>query len=103
MNLGQEDQKGKFRRVQNIEFLKEIYRQMILIVCCQNTERKAEERKTQQGGPVLEKADEGTIAPTSRNEQDQATRMPDEEVINHGKTKKGEERVQRNPCPWRSW
>ncbi|GFS89085.1 zinc finger MYM-type protein 1 [Trichonephila clavipes] len=24
--------------------------------------------------------------------------MPDEEVINNGKTRKGEERVQRNPC-----
>ncbi|GFV75246.1 uncharacterized protein TNCV_295611 [Trichonephila clavipes] len=40
---------------------------------------------------------------TSRSEQDQATRMPDEEVINNGKTRKGEERVQTNPCHWRSW
>ncbi|GFV93363.1 RNase H domain-containing protein [Trichonephila clavipes] len=29
--------------------------------------------------------------------------MPDEEVINKGKTRKGEERVQINPCHWRSW
>ncbi|GFY31728.1 uncharacterized protein TNCV_4200371 [Trichonephila clavipes] len=29
--------------------------------------------------------------------------MPDEEVINNGKTMKGEERVLRNPCHWRSW
>ncbi|GFY06743.1 hypothetical protein TNCV_2202781 [Trichonephila clavipes] len=28
--------------------------------------------------------------------------MPDEEVINNGKTRKGEERGQRNPCHWRS-
>ncbi|GFW44271.1 hypothetical protein TNCV_1747001 [Trichonephila clavipes] len=38
-----------------------------------------------------EKAEEGTIAPTSKIEQDQATRMPDEEVINNGKTRKGED------------
>ncbi|GFX44235.1 uncharacterized protein TNCV_4120311 [Trichonephila clavipes] len=49
-----------------------------------------------------EKAEEGTIAPTLKSEQDQATRMPDEEVINNGKTRKGEERGQRNPCHWRS-
>ncbi|GFW68564.1 retrovirus-related Pol polyprotein from transposon 412 [Trichonephila clavipes] len=50
-----------------------------------------------------EKAEKGTIVHTSKSEQDQATRMPDEEVINDGKTRKGEERVQRNPCHWRSW
>ncbi|GFW47145.1 uncharacterized protein TNCV_55981 [Trichonephila clavipes] len=50
-----------------------------------------------------EKAEKGTIVHTSKSEQDQATRMPDEEVINNGKTTKGEERVQRNPCHWRSW
>ncbi|GFV34784.1 uncharacterized protein TNCV_1450881 [Trichonephila clavipes] len=50
-----------------------------------------------------EKAEKGTIVRTSRSEQDQATRMPDEEVINNGKTRKGDERVQRNPCHWRSW
>ncbi|GFT72592.1 histone-lysine N-methyltransferase SETMAR [Trichonephila clavipes] len=51
---------------------------------------------------VPEKAEKGTIVHTSRSEQDQATRMPDEEVINNGKTRKGEERGQRNPCHWRS-
>ncbi|GFX69901.1 uncharacterized protein TNCV_4392541 [Trichonephila clavipes] len=50
-----------------------------------------------------EKAEKGTVVHTSKSEQDQATRMPDEEVINNGKTRKGEERVQRNPCHWRSW
>ncbi|GFU89862.1 uncharacterized protein TNCV_4743031 [Trichonephila clavipes] len=50
-----------------------------------------------------EKAEEGTIAPTLKNEQDQTTRMPDEEVINNGKTREGEERVRKNLCPWRSW
>ncbi|GFV56784.1 hypothetical protein TNCV_5003111 [Trichonephila clavipes] len=35
-----------------------------------------------------EKAEEGTIAPTSKSEHDQATRMPYEEVINNGKTRK---------------
>ncbi|GFX11727.1 uncharacterized protein TNCV_4340721 [Trichonephila clavipes] len=40
-----------------------------------------------------EKAEEGTTAPTSKSEQDQATRMPDEEVINNGRTRKGKERV----------
>ncbi|GFX05903.1 integrase catalytic domain-containing protein [Trichonephila clavipes] len=43
------------------------------------------------------------IAPTTKNEQDQATRMPDKEVINNGKTRKGEERVRKSLCPWRSW
>ncbi|GFY16778.1 uncharacterized protein TNCV_4337791 [Trichonephila clavipes] len=50
-----------------------------------------------------EKAEKETIVHTSRSEQDQATRRPDEEVINNSKTRKGEERVQRNPCHWRSW
>ncbi|GFU69090.1 hypothetical protein TNCV_4458171 [Trichonephila clavipes] len=50
-----------------------------------------------------EKAEEETIAPTSKSEQDQATRMPDEEVINNGKTRKGKERVRESPYPWRSW
>ncbi|GFU84679.1 uncharacterized protein TNCV_3782051 [Trichonephila clavipes] len=49
-----------------------------------------------------EKAEKGTIVHTSKSEQDQATRVPDEEVINNGKTRKGQERVQRNPCHWRS-
>ncbi|GFY01138.1 uncharacterized protein TNCV_5076051 [Trichonephila clavipes] len=63
------------------------------------------ERKTQQGGPVRSRKGKGrrTIAPTSKNEQDQATRMPDEKVINNGKTRKGEERVRKSLCPWRSW
>ncbi|GFU88281.1 hypothetical protein TNCV_846741 [Trichonephila clavipes] len=39
MNLGQEEEKGKFRRVQNIEFLKEICREIILIVFGQKTEK----------------------------------------------------------------
>ncbi|GFV17382.1 uncharacterized protein TNCV_3078211 [Trichonephila clavipes] len=57
------------------------------------------ERKTQQGGPSRSrKGRERNDSPTLRSEQDQATRMPDEEVINNGKTKKGEERGQRNPC-----
>ncbi|GFT70160.1 retrovirus-related Pol polyprotein from transposon 17.6 [Trichonephila clavipes] len=50
-----------------------------------------------------EKAEEGTIAPTSKNEQDQATRMPDEELIDNGKTRKGEESVQKSLYSWRSW
>ncbi|GFY17945.1 uncharacterized protein TNCV_3384381 [Trichonephila clavipes] len=49
-----------------------------------------------------EKAEEGTIAPTSKNEQDLATRMPDKEVINNCKTRKREERVRKSLCPWRS-
>ncbi|GFV49141.1 uncharacterized protein TNCV_236751 [Trichonephila clavipes] len=49
-----------------------------------------------------EKAEKGTIVHTSKNEQDQATRIPDEELINNGKTRKGEERGQRNPCHWSS-
>ncbi|GFX57069.1 uncharacterized protein TNCV_2963491 [Trichonephila clavipes] len=63
------------------------------------------ERKAQQGGPVRSRKgrERGTIVHTSRSEQDQATRMPDEEVINNGKTRKGEERGQRNPCHWKSW
>ncbi|GFY08454.1 hypothetical protein TNCV_1358581 [Trichonephila clavipes] len=62
------------------------------------------ERKTQQGGPVRSrKGRGGTIVPASKNEQDQATRMPDEEVINKGKTRKGEKRVRKSLCPWRFW
>ncbi|GFT73249.1 uncharacterized protein TNCV_459631 [Trichonephila clavipes] len=49
-----------------------------------------------------EKAEKGTILHTSKSEQDQATKMPDEKVLNNGKTRKGEERVQRNSCHWRS-
>ncbi|GFT06375.1 hypothetical protein TNCV_1145621 [Trichonephila clavipes] len=60
-------------------------------------------RHNKEGQFDPEKAEKGTIVHTSRSEQDQATRMPDEEVINNGKTRKGEERGQRNPCHWRSW
>ncbi|GFV86804.1 transposon Ty3-I Gag-Pol polyprotein [Trichonephila clavipes] len=58
------------------------------------------ERKTQQGGPVRSRKgrERNYNSHTSNSEQDQTTRMPDEEVINNGKTRKGEERVQRNPC-----
>ncbi|GFY17452.1 uncharacterized protein TNCV_658651 [Trichonephila clavipes] len=49
-----------------------------------------------------EKAEEGMIAPTSKSEQDQATRMPDEEVINNSKTRKGKERVRESLYPWRA-
>ncbi|GFX28134.1 uncharacterized protein TNCV_424611 [Trichonephila clavipes] len=62
--------------------------------------RREKRRKEDQFDP--EKAEKGTIVHTSKSEQDQATRVPDEEVINNGKTRKGEERVQRNPCHWRS-
>ncbi|GFW16019.1 uncharacterized protein TNCV_4432921 [Trichonephila clavipes] len=65
------------------------------------TDHREEDNKDDQFDP--ETAEEGTIAPTSKSEQDQATRMPDEVVIDNGKTRKGEERVQRNPCHWRSW
>ncbi|GFT03724.1 uncharacterized protein TNCV_1102651 [Trichonephila clavipes] len=39
-----------------------------------------------------EKAGEGTTTPTSKSEQDQATGMPDKEVINNDRTRKGKER-----------
>ncbi|GFX65805.1 uncharacterized protein TNCV_2043381 [Trichonephila clavipes] len=45
MNLSQEGQKGRLRRVLNIECIKELCRQMILIVFCQKIERKAEQKK----------------------------------------------------------
>ncbi|GFW03425.1 hypothetical protein TNCV_1739751 [Trichonephila clavipes] len=63
------------------------------------------ERKTQQGGPVRYRKDrERNYSPhTSKKEQDQATKIPEEKVINNDKTRKGEERVQRNPCYWRTW
>ncbi|GFV96598.1 hypothetical protein TNCV_3260621 [Trichonephila clavipes] len=45
MNLGREDQKEIFRRVQNIEYLKELCRRTVkLIVICQNLERKKPKR-----------------------------------------------------------
>ncbi|GFU51635.1 uncharacterized protein TNCV_82651 [Trichonephila clavipes] len=65
------------------------------------TDHREEHKKEYQFDS--EKALKGTIVHTSKSEQDQATRMPDEEVITNGKTRKGEERVQRNPCHWRSW
>ncbi|GFY33404.1 retrovirus-related Pol polyprotein from transposon 297 [Trichonephila clavipes] len=40
-----------------------------------------------------EKAEEGTTTPTSKSEQDQTTGMPDEEVINNGRTRKEKKRV----------
>ncbi|GFS56972.1 retrovirus-related Pol polyprotein from transposon 17.6 [Trichonephila clavipes] len=58
------------------------------------------ERKTQQGGPVRSRKGR------ERNDSpyiEERARMPNEEVINNGKTRKGEERVERNPCNWRSW
>ncbi|GFS95478.1 hypothetical protein TNCV_2806031 [Trichonephila clavipes] len=64
--------------------------------------REMRERHNKEVQFNPEKAEKVTIIHTSKSEQDQATRIPDEEVINHGKTRKGEERVQRNPCHWRS-
>ncbi|GFX54152.1 hypothetical protein TNCV_2337881 [Trichonephila clavipes] len=64
--------------------------------------REMRGRHYKEGQFDPEKAEKGTIVHTSRSEQDQATRMPDEEVINNVKTRKREERVQRNPH-WRSW
>ncbi|GFW54622.1 hypothetical protein TNCV_5109961 [Trichonephila clavipes] len=55
------------------------------------TNHREEDNREDQFDP--EKAEKGTIVHTSKSEQDQATRMPDEEVINNGKTRKGEERV----------
>ncbi|GFU40084.1 hypothetical protein TNCV_5016111 [Trichonephila clavipes] len=43
-----------------------------------------------------EKQEKGTIVHTSKSEQDQATRVPDEEVINNGKTRKGQERTKKS-------
>ncbi|GFY06747.1 retrovirus-related Pol polyprotein from transposon opus [Trichonephila clavipes] len=63
-------------------------------------ETRGRHNKEDQFDP--EKAEKGTIVHTSKSEKNQATRMPDEEVINNGKTRKGEERGQRNPCHWRS-
>ncbi|GFX44405.1 uncharacterized protein TNCV_1394261 [Trichonephila clavipes] len=62
------------------------------------------ERKAQQGGPVRSrKGRKRNDSPYIKERTDQATRMPDEELINNGKTRKGEERGQRNPYHWRSW
>ncbi|GFX21709.1 uncharacterized protein TNCV_1200891 [Trichonephila clavipes] len=59
------------------------------------------ERKTQQGGPVRSRRGRGRnySPPTLKSEQNQATRMPDEEVINNGRTRKGEERVRESHYP----
>ncbi|GFY36461.1 hypothetical protein TNCV_26591 [Trichonephila clavipes] len=87
MDLGREDQKGRFRRVQNIECIKELCRQMILIAFCQKNRKKSRtektvtpttsgynlrprngkgvesrptiEKKTQHGGPVLSRKGRG--------------------------------------------
>ncbi|GFW72295.1 hypothetical protein TNCV_703321 [Trichonephila clavipes] len=45
------------------------------------------------------KAEEGKTTPTSKSEQDQATGMPEEEVINNERTRKEKERVVEDPCP----
>ncbi|GFW13479.1 uncharacterized protein TNCV_1209451 [Trichonephila clavipes] len=64
--------------------------------------RPTMEMKTQQGGPVRARKSK---APTLKSKQDQATRMPDEEVINNKRTRKGkDERILAEPCVclWRS-
>ncbi|GFV00371.1 hypothetical protein TNCV_3643491 [Trichonephila clavipes] len=96
MNLGREDQKGRFRRIQNIEYLKELcrsnYKTNSYLPNFRKKSRREEavtpttssynlrprsrkraesrptiERKTQQGGPVRsEKADEGERQPLHR-------------------------------------
>ncbi|GFV80801.1 uncharacterized protein TNCV_1901161 [Trichonephila clavipes] len=61
--------------------------------------RPTTERKTQQGGPSQSRKGK------ERNDSpyiEERTSMPEEEVINNGKIRKGEERGQRNPCHWRS-
>ncbi|GFU42239.1 hypothetical protein TNCV_4554211 [Trichonephila clavipes] len=45
------------------------------------------------------KAEEGKTTPTSKSEQDQATGMLEEAVINNGRTRKGKERILEDPCP----
>ncbi|GFX81308.1 uncharacterized protein TNCV_2512971 [Trichonephila clavipes] len=61
------------------------------------------EMKTQQGGPVPGKSKEGTTAPASKSKQDQATRIPDGEVVHNKRTREGkEERIPTDPSPWRS-
>ncbi|GFT63348.1 retrovirus-related Pol polyprotein from transposon 17.6 [Trichonephila clavipes] len=50
-------------------------------------------RHNREGQVDPEIAEEGTATPTSKSEQDEATRMPDEEKINNGRTRKGKERV----------
>ncbi|GFT33155.1 hypothetical protein TNCV_1265051 [Trichonephila clavipes] len=116
MNLSREDQKGRFRRIQNIEYLKHLYRRTIkLIVICQNLERKAEEReetvtpttsgynlrprsrkrvesrptterKTQQGGPVRFRKGRGRND-SPIEERTRSNRNADEEVINNGRAR----------------
>ncbi|GFX28894.1 uncharacterized protein TNCV_4251331 [Trichonephila clavipes] len=61
------------------------------------------ERKTQQGGPVRsrkcrERYDSPYIEERTRSSNKNARRESDQK----GKTRKEEERVQRNPCHWRS-
>ncbi|GFU19443.1 hypothetical protein TNCV_4371251 [Trichonephila clavipes] len=63
--------------------------------------RRGRHNKEDQFDP--EKAEKGTIVHTSKSEQDQATRRPDEEVINNCKTRRGEECVRKSLCAWRSW
>ncbi|GFX65640.1 hypothetical protein TNCV_4093351 [Trichonephila clavipes] len=60
--------------------------------------RLAMEMKTQQGGPIRARRSRGRnySPPTSKSKQDQPTGMPDEEVINNGRTRKGKERVLAN-------
>ncbi|GFU87551.1 retrovirus-related Pol polyprotein from transposon opus [Trichonephila clavipes] len=47
-------------------------------------------------------AEEGMTTSSSKSEQDQATRMTDEDVINNGRTRKDKERVLEDQCPQRS-
>ncbi|GFT07040.1 uncharacterized protein TNCV_1415831 [Trichonephila clavipes] len=66
--------------------------------------RPTMEMKTQQGGPVRARKSRRKHyrAPTSKSKQDQATRIPDEEVINNKRTRKGkEERIPTDQSPRR--
>ncbi|GFS97407.1 hypothetical protein TNCV_733451 [Trichonephila clavipes] len=66
-SVGREDQKGRFRRVQNIEYLKELCRRTIkLIVICQNLERKAEPQAATTSDHEVKKSG----VPTNHREED---------------------------------
>ncbi|GFY33559.1 retrovirus-related Pol polyprotein from transposon 297 [Trichonephila clavipes] len=56
-----------------------------------NSKERGRHNREDQFDP--EKAEEGTTTPTSKREQDQTIGMPDEEVINNGRTRKEKKRV----------
>ncbi|GFU99242.1 hypothetical protein TNCV_795821 [Trichonephila clavipes] len=61
-----------------------------------------EEDTTGRTSSIQKRQRKKTTAPTSKSEEDQTARMPDEKVINNGRTRQDKERLRESLYPWRS-